>query len=375
VSTQARSRSLRGLLLPQPILGLAGLVPIAAVVVLAGVLPTPQRVPLQVLGPILILWFPIVLALAFSHLARVGEGSVARESRPLRLVVTTVASLAAAVAFTAVAQILVGRLDLKGMFSTIDSAGQATFTTFPYTLTFGLIVVVAMVQITLLWGGWPVRAFRPQVAGWVALGVSWLVAVVVYFFIVNWDSVPVGVRSSIGLRNPGGPWDGTDFLALLFTVLMWQGVFGVLFDGEPFASLRSTGGRVWASSAWMIVLGAVTFLIWRHGTHFPNGAVVGIGGAGLASILVTGLLLGRWPFHRELPGPERFGLLASALVGTPSIYFFLRATGDEAGTPPVGVWIGVCGLGFIGALVALHVVVWRRWPLRDGEDDTEGIGA
>jgi hypothetical protein len=90
--------------------------------------------------------------------------------------------------------------------------------------------------------------------------------------------------------------------------------------------------------------------------------------------------------YSERPGP-RPGLsrvwidrtseecLPIAVIQVCRIKFFLRATGNEAGTPPVGVWIGVCGLGFIGALVVLHVVVWRRWPLRDGVYDTEGIGA
>jgi hypothetical protein len=358
--------------LRQPVLGLAGLILIAAIVVLVGVLPSPERVPLQVLGPILIFWFPILLGLAFSQLARTGQDPEARGNRALTGLVTALASLAAAVVLTAVAQLIVGKLDLNGMFSTVDSANPETFTTFPFTLVLGLLVVVAMLQITLLWGAWPVRSLRPQAAGWAALGLSWLIALVVYFFIVNWNSVPADVRSAIGLRNPGGPWDGPDFLALLFTVMLWQVVFGVLFEGEPFASFRSTGARVWASSAWMVVLGAVTFLIWRHGVHFPNGAVVGIGGAGLASVFVMDPLLGRWPFHRERPGIARFGLLVTALVGTPSVYFFLRATGNETATPPVGLWIGVCGLGYIGALVVMHVLVWRRWPLPAEEQPLTG---
>ncbi len=30
---------------------------------------------------------------------------------------------------------------------------------------------------------------------------------------------------------------------------------------------------------------------------------------------------------------------------------------------PVDLWVSICGLNFIGAIVITHVALWRRWPV------------
>ena len=77
--------------------------------------------------------------------------------------------------------------------------------TFPATLPLAGTAFVAMLQLTLVGEGWPLRRLRPLPAGLLALALSWIVAVVVYLTVVEIEP-PAG--SDVIARD--GPVPGAD---------------------------------------------------------------------------------------------------------------------------------------------------------------------
>lgn len=315
--------------------------------------------PLQVLGPIGLFGLPFLMVMAYWW----RGWPVARASRPVAGAASTLLFGAGAVVLTIVGQLLVGDLDLEGIFRTSDSIEEGVRTAYPFTLPLAMAVIVAMVQITYVWGRWPLRRLSPLAGGWAALGLSWVIGVALYYGLANWESVPGPVRSSIGLRDPASLWDGVDLTALFFSILLWQSIFGVLFDGFPFLAFRRVGAGVYASTAAVFLLGALTFSLLQDGVHFAIGAIIAVTGSGVAAVFVVRVLLEAWPFGSEEPGIARVGLFVSALVVFLVAYFALRAGGNEGEQPPVGFWIGVASLVFLVGGTIWHYSVWRRWPL------------
>jgi hypothetical protein len=343
----------------QPLAGLAGLALLALLIYVVGILPEPQRVPLQVLGPILLFGLPLLMVMAYWW----SGWPVERASRPVSGAVNTLILGAGSVVLTMLGQLVIGGIDPEGLVETSDSIKDGVLTTFPFTLPLALAVIVAMVQITYVWGRWPLRRLSPIAGGWAALGLSWIIGVALYYRLANWESVPGAVRSSIGLRNPGSLWDGIDLTALLYSILLWQSIFGVLFDGFPFLAFRRLGAGVYASTAAVFLLGALTFSLLQDGVHFAIGALIAVTGSGVAAVFVVRVLLEAWPFGSEEPGIARVGLFVSALVVFLVAYFALRVGGDVGVQPPVGFWIGVSSLVFLVGGTIWHYSVWRRWPL------------
>ena len=83
--------------------------------------------------------------------------------------------------------------------------------------------------------------------------------------------------------------------------------------------------------------------------------------------LVTGLLFEAWPARVvTYDGARRLALLGCAAVVAAIAGFGLRAVSlaaESAWTDPAQLWVAVSALNLISAVIILHAVVWRRWPV------------
>src|SRR5438132_429887 len=84
-----------------------------------------------------------------------------------------------AVGLSAGGQAIAGGFHLAGMFDTLPAPGQVP--TYTATLPLGGAAFVAMLEITLVGEGWPLRRLPGLSAGLVAVVAAWIVALIIYF--------------------------------------------------------------------------------------------------------------------------------------------------------------------------------------------------
>src|SRR6185295_9851649 len=96
------------------------------------------------------------------------------------------------------------------------------------TLAIGGAAFTVMLQITLVGEGWPLRRLPASVAGPLALAISWAIALVLYFALVEIDPA---AGSAMAARS--GPVASADFGAFLVWLGAWQVLFFVVWRGWP----------------------------------------------------------------------------------------------------------------------------------------------
>jgi hypothetical protein len=169
----------------QPRRGLAGLllvVPIAALLALGA---GGAEASLLVLGPLVTFSLPLVAMVAFWW-----EDWPGTTLRPAWSGwADTMLIAAGAVVLTGLGQVVVGRLDVRAIFAASPGAGHVP--TFPATMPLAAAAFIAMLQLTLVGEGWPLRTLPRLPAGVLALAASWAVALAVYFALA-------GVRAELG---------------------------------------------------------------------------------------------------------------------------------------------------------------------------------
>jgi hypothetical protein len=143
----------------------------------------------------------------------------------------------AAILLAMLGQIVVGHLDLRGIFD--PAPGPGHLSTYPATLPPAGAAFVAMLQLTLVCEGWPLRRLGRFTAGIAALVVSWVVALALYVAVVKVDAVP-----GSGLSAHTGPLPGAEIGAVLVVIGAWQVLLFVACRGWPFA------GRPWPSTCY-----------------------------------------------------------------------------------------------------------------------------
>lgn len=347
----------------QPGVGAAGLLVVTGLLVLLGMVWSPQT-SLVILGPISTFWLPVLVVSALWW----AGWPFAKSGRRVAGPANTIMFVAAAIVLTGVGLLVVGHLNIHGMFSAnaAQQNAKGVLTTFPFTVPLAAAIFVSMLQLTFVSGKWPLHKMRPIPSGIAALVLSWAIGIAAYYLATDWNAVPPAARSALGLRNGVGPMNAIDFTALLLCIVVFQMTFFVLFRGWPFTGIKHAGARLGASHIATIGGGWITFFVLLDGFAWKDPVIIGACGCIIAAIFVEAMLFETWPFQEEEPSATCLGVLVVAVAIACGLYFGLRALGHLTGTwtqAPVELWIGVCGLNYIAAVIILHYAVWGRWPL------------
>jgi hypothetical protein len=284
----------------------------------------------------------LMLVLPIAALLAVGAGGAERSVRVLGPPVTCALPLIAMVAFwwenwpgtrlrpswsgwADTALIAAGAIVLKIVCDSL----------FAEPLAFAAAAFIAMLELTLVGEGWPLRRLPPRAAGVLALGISWAVAAVAYFALAD-------VRADLG--------------PALIVIGAWQALLYVALRGWPFASIVPRRSRLWCAHAGVISGGIGTYVVLHD--------VVGVGreplAAGAACLVAAALMVGMqfedW-LDRGLTVIATAALaavLAVVLHALAATMTFTRVSAED--------WVTHVGLNALGVSIILHVAIGRRWP-------------
>lgn len=352
--------------LPQPWSGLIGLALVLAVAALLGLGLGAQR-SLEVIGPLSTFCLPVLAVAALWW----NGWPAAKASRPVAGLTVTALIVGVGLLLTAVGQFVVGSPAFGHLLGTASETPKGHLVTFPWTVPLAAFVFATTLQLTFVCRKWPFASLKPVSAGLAALGTSWLVGIAGYFLLANWDFVPAPARAAIGLRNPGGPVNALDLIAILLCIVVWQMVVFFLLEGYPLSKINSTAGYLVAANATTIGLGVLTWIALHNGLDRTVPQVSAFAGVVVAGTLVVGLLFEAWPVRAIAnDGARRLALLGAAGVVAVIAGFGLRAisvAAESAWTDPAQLWVAVAALNFVSAVIILHAVVWRRWPVPVGD--------
>jgi hypothetical protein len=253
----------------------------------------------------------------------------------------TVLIAAAGIVLIALAQAIVGGLDLRGIFEA--HPGPAHVPTFPATLAIGGAAFGVMLQLTLVGEGWPLRRLPAGIAGLLALGLSWAIALVLYFALVR-----VHPAAGSGVTPRSGPVDSADFGTALVWLGAWQVLFFVVWRGWPTSRISSRGARL--ASAHVLVLGTALGTLVLVRLVLEPATVLPAAGCFVAAGMTIGMLL-------ETGGAIAALVLAAVLFAV--LWVLAGALGVEHQD-----WVTHATLNALPASIILHVGVGRRWPFR-----------
>ncbi|MFG1709722.1 hypothetical protein ACFLIM_41735 [Nonomuraea sp. M3C6] len=271
----------------------------------------------------------------------------------------------AAVVLTIAGQAVVASADVRALFDPDPGAGHVA--TFPHTMPLAAGAFTAMLQLTMVSEGWPLRGLGRVRSGVAALVVSWTAGVLAYLALVGVHDEPTAMPG--GLRDLGGPVSPGAYGAWLTAVGVWQLVFFLALRGWPFSTIRRRGPRLLAGNAVVIACGWTTYLILRHTLGWTPNRVLAVCGCVVAAVLVVAMLFEAWPWIRLLsPLPGRTCVLISALAVAGLLYGGLSAYARQVEWVHAAPddWVGYAALNALGMSVILHVAVWKRWPLATG---------
>jgi hypothetical protein len=270
----------------------------------------------------------------------------------------TVLIAAGAVVLTAAGQAVVGHLDVRGLFE--PSPGPGSAPTFPATMPLGGTAFVAMLQLTLVGEGWPLRGrLRPLSGGLLAVALSWLLALVVYLTLVRGDGPGPEAGPGSGLVP------GAELGAVLVLIGGWQVLCCVTLRGWPFSTIRNRSARI--AGAHLAVLGGgfATYVVVRLLLGVGPVRTAAVAGCFVAAGLTTGMLFEGWLGDRDERVRRRTLLLATAAL-TVALVLVLDALAGTMHFAHVASddWVEHVALNALSTSIILHVAVGRRWPFR-----------
>jgi hypothetical protein len=313
----------------QPRTGLIGLVlvvPIAAALVLGA---GGAEGSVLVLGPLVTYSLPLVAMVAFWWEDWPGTRLPSSWSGWA----DTLLIAGGAVVLTALGQIVVADLDLRAMFD--PSPGPGHVPTFPATVPLAAAAFVAMLELTLVGEGWPLRGLPRVTAGAFALAASWGVALALYFAFA-------GARSQLA--------------TVLLLIGAWQALFYVACRGWPFSAITARWRRLLTAHVAVIAAGIITYVVATDALAVDLAVITAAAGCFVAAAVLLGMLLEGW-LERPwivLATLVLAGALAAGLWLAAGAMRFSRATPDD--------WVAHASLNAIAVSAILHVAVGRRWP-------------
>jgi hypothetical protein len=350
----------------QPAVGVIGLCVASTLCLLLGVAIAPLD-SLQILGSVTTFALPILIASALWW-----QGWPARSSsRAVSGVINTLLIAGVAVVLTALAQVIVGRGDLAHLLSTTPAGhgpGRPAFPSYPWTLPLAALIFLTMIQLTFVCDRRPLRRLGTPGAGIAAVTLSWIVGLVAYKVLANWNAVvPPPVQQALGLSNPGGPVSAFNLLGWTLCVAVWSVLLFIPLKGRPFGRIGSVPARLVAGNLATIALGWATFRVLSGPIALTVPEIAAACGTVIAASLVAALILEGWPARLLTSGFARDGaMLATIAVLAAVMFIVLKALGASTAWPatnPVYLWMTVCALNFVAAGSILWYGVFRRWPV------------
>jgi hypothetical protein len=340
----------------QPGLGLAGLLLVVPVAVLLAAGAGGAEASARVLGPIVTFGLTPLVMVAFWWEDWPGTRLGAWSGWADTLLVAV-----AAVALTVAGQGVVGHVDLDGIFDATPARGQAP--AFPATLPLAGGAFAAMLQLTLVNEGWPLRALPRRVAGVAAVALAWGAALVVYLALVD-----VRPPAGSGLTGRSGPVAATTLGTVLVLVGAWQTWLFVAWRGWPFAAHRRRAVRIAAGNAVVLGGAVVTYLVAHDAAGVGEARVTAAAGCVIAAGLVVAMLFEGALAATGGAGRERFAVLVAmiALGAALLLGLELLAEGIDQAVVSRDEWVTHAALDALATSVILHVAVGRRWPFDAG---------
>jgi hypothetical protein len=317
----------------QPCLGLAGVpLVVAAAVALAVGLGSPER-SLLVLGPISTFALPVIAMIAFWW--EDWPGTSLRP--PLSVVADTALVAVGGVIATFAGQAVVSHADVQGVFD--PAAAPRDAPTFPATMPLAGAVFAAMLQLTLVTEGWPLRGLSRFRAGALALASSWAAAAALYEALV-----PTAVLA------------GDELGAILVCIAVLQVMFYVVLRGWPFRVIAPRAIRLLVANAVVIAGGWLACRVLLRAAHLTPALIGAAAGSVVAAGLIIGMLFDGW--LGSLPGAATVAVLAALLYA--GLHALAHAAAWTRAEPEE--WAAYAGLNAIGIAVIMHVAIGRRWP-------------
>lgn len=334
----------------QPVTGLIGLAFVVVLFFLLSFGVGSAEHSLEVLGPLSTFALPVVAMVAFWW----EDWPGIKLRAPWSGLTDTAIIAVAGMALTLLGQAIVSGVDLRALLNAEPGPGHIT--TFPYTLPLAAGVFTAILQLTLVSEGWPLRALGRIWSGLAALAVSCVIGVVAYLIVIG--SGPIGDPG--GLATPGayGAW--------LTGLGVWQLVFFVVLRGSPFSAIKRRSPRLLTAN--VVVLGCAwaSYLVMRHAIGLEPNRITALCGSLVAAIVIVAMLFEAWPWTMLNRIPGRTGVLITAVVLAALLYWGLFALAGrqtfERRHPDD--WVGFAALNGLALAVIIQVAVWRRWPAR-----------
>jgi hypothetical protein len=313
----------------QPRVGLLGLVLVVPIAALLALGAGGAEGSVLVLGPLVTFSLPLLAMVAFWW-----EDWPGTTLRPAWSGwADTVLIAAGAVVLTGLGQIVVGHLDPRGIF--VPSPGAGHVATFPATMPLAATAFIAMLELTLVGEGWPLRALPRLSAGLLAVVTAWAIALGVVFALAD-------VRTELG--------------PALILIAGSQTLFYVALRGWPFSLIATRRRRLACAHVVVIAAGLLTFLVVHGIVEVGTEPLAAYAACFVAAALLLGMQLEGWLSRRVtlIAAVAAAAVLAPALYGVADGLHFTRASADA--------WVTHVALNALSASVLLHVAVGRRWP-------------
>jgi hypothetical protein len=192
-----------------------------------------------------------------------------------------------------------------------------------HSVAFPAAAFIAMLQLTLVGEGCPLRRLPRITAGWLALASAWAAALV--------------ARAAFA-------GSGDHFTTVLIVIGAWQTLFYVALRGWPFSAIARRGRRLACAHAGVLAAALLSYLALRG---FGDQRLGAYAACFVAGAIVFGMLLEGWL------GPAM--TLIAAAAGTVLLAVPLRAIAADG-------WVTHVGLNAVAVAVLLHVAIGRRWP-------------
>jgi hypothetical protein len=336
----------------QPALGLTGLLLVVPVAVLLAFAADGAQGSTILLGPFAVFALAPIAMIAFWW-----ENWPGTRLRPSWSGwADTLLIAAIAVVTTMIGQLLVGRFNLRGIFSLSPAPNHSPV--FPITLPLAGAAFVAIMQLTFVCERRPFQRLGSSAGGLAALACSWAVALVLFFTLVKYQP-----PSGSALSPRSGFLAPANLGALLVIAGMWQVLFFISWKGWPFSRLTNVRRRLLVGNAAVVAAAILTYLA-ADTAGVSAVQMIALAGSFIAAALVTGLLFDGWLPRSPPPSWSRPVAVAVDLAFAAVLYAAVNSYADHlhwTTAHPIE-WVAHVMLNAIALSVILHVAVGRRWP-------------